>query len=240
MANILKKPVELINIEQQFGVFDEFTNDQSDIAWVDTVTDTGTVLIGDEVNGVATLTPSDGTVTDNDEVYLATPNEVFIFAADKAIYGIARVRFVETASGVFNAFVGFANAIGANTLVDDGGGMRASGCIAAIYKVDGETVWRCVSRNGSTVTVTQSTTTAGGSAYQILEIEVVPFTSTQLKVIFSVDGTVLKDSQGREIVHTIPVAAATEMQFGLGAKLGAITNNDVLKVDYAGAWQNRV
>jgi hypothetical protein len=29
------------------------------------------------------------------------------------------------------------------------------------------------------------------------------------------------------------VASATEMQFGMGAKLGAITNNDALNVDAA-------
>ena len=239
MAAILKRPLELINVEQQYGVFSDFENDVRSTDWTATATDSGTAAVGDAANGVLVLTPSDGTVADNDEVYYATANEVFHFAAEKPMLGIGRIKFVETASGVYNAFVGFANAVAANTLVDDGGGMRASGSIAAIYKVDTETVWRCVTRNNGVVTVTQSTTTAGGTSYQVLEIEVVSFTSTQVKVLFRCDGIPLKDSTGKEIVHTITTASATEMQFGCGAKLGAGTNNDTLSVDYLGAWQAR-
>ena len=47
----------------------------------------------------------------------------------------------------------------ANLIVDDGAGLRASGTVIALYKVDGETVWRFVTRNGTDATVTQSTTT---------------------------------------------------------------------------------
>ena len=50
-----------------FHVFNDFITDQADTDWVDTITDTGTVAIGDEVGGVVTLTPSDATVADNDE-----------------------------------------------------------------------------------------------------------------------------------------------------------------------------
>lgn len=235
MSALLKFPPAWQNARQQYEAFDDFFTDQSDLAWVDTITDTGTALVNDAVNGVMVLTPSDGTVADNDEVYLASANELFLFAADKPFIGRCRLKFVETASGVYNAFFGFANAIAANTLVDDGGGMRASGSIAAIYKVDGETVWRCVTRNNGTVTVSQSSTTAGGTSYQELEIEVVPFTSTQVHVVFRVDGVPLKDATtGLPIVHTVTVASATEMSIGAGAKLGATTNNDTLNIDYIG------
>lgn len=239
MAAILKRPLELQNVEQQYGVWSDFENDVRSTDFTATVTDTGTVAVGDAVNGVVVLTPSDGTVADNDEAYYTTANEIFLFAAEKPMLGIARIKFVETASGVYNAFVGFGNAMVANTLIDDGGGMRASGSLAAIYKVDGGTVWRCTTRNNGVVTDTVSTTTAGGSSYQVLEIEVVSFTSTKVKVLFRVDGVPLKDSRGAEIVHEVTVASATEMQFGVGAKLGATTNNDTLSVDYLGAWQTR-
>jgi molybdopterin-binding protein len=239
MASILKRPLELMNVEQQFGVFDDFIGDQTDITWIDTITDTGTAAVGDAVNGVMVLTPSDGTVADNDEVYLGTSNEAFLFAPEKPFLGVANIKFTETASGIYNCFVGFANAFAADLLINDGGGMRASGSLAAIYKVDGGTVWRCVTRSNSVVTDTVSTTSSTSTGYQKLEIEGVSFTSTQIKVIFRVNGVPLKDSAGREIVHTITTASATEMQFGFGAKLGAITNNDTLSIDYAGAWQTR-
>lgn len=235
MSNVLKFPPSWQNIKQQYELFDDFFSDQSDLSWVDTITDSGTALVNDAVNGVMVLTPSDGTVADNDEVYLASANELFLYAADKPFVGRCRLKFVETTSGVYNAFFGFASAIGANTLVDDGGGMRASGSVAAIYKVDGETVWRCVTRNNGVATVSQSTTTAGGASYQELEIEVVYLNSTQVQVVFRVDGVALKDATtGLPIVHTVTVASATEMQIGAGAKLGAATNNDTLSIDYIG------
>lgn len=239
MSAILKQPLELQNVEQQYGVFSDFVDDQSDLFFVDTVTDTGTAAVGDAVNGVMVLTPSDGTVADNDEVYLASANEIFLFDDEKPMLAQCRLKFVETAAGVYNAFFGFVNAVAADTLVDNGGGMRASGSIAAIYKVDGGTVWRCTTRNNGVVTDTVSTTAAGGTAYQRLEIEVVSFDTLNVKVLFRVDGVPLKDSQGREIVHTVAVASATEMQIAAGAKLGAITNNDTLSLDYLGAWQAR-
>lgn len=239
MAEILKWPPELTNVEQQYGVFDDFTADQSDLFWVDTITDAGTALVNDAVGGVMVLTPSDGTVADNDEVYLNTSNELYLYTANKPFYGVASIKFVETASGVYNAFVGFANAFAADLLVDNGGGMRASGSMAVIYKIDGGTVWRCLTRNNGVVTDTVSTTSSTSTSFQKLEVECVDFTSTQNKVVFRVNGTPLKDSTGREIVHTVTVASSTEMHFGFGAKLGAITNNDTLSIDWAGAWQRR-
>lgn len=241
MSNLLKYPINWANARQQYEFFDDFLIDQTDLFFIDTVSDSGSAAVGDATNGVMVLTPSDGTVADNDEVYFGTSNELFKFAADKHFIGRARIQFTETSSGVYNAFVGFVSALnGADTMVDDGGGMRASGSIAAIYKIDGGTTWLCVTRNNGVVTTSTSSTTAGGSSYQELEVEVVPFTTTQVHVLFRVDGVPLKDSTtGLPIVHTVTVASSTEMNFGCGAKLGAGTNNDVLNVDYIGYAANR-
>lgn len=238
MSKQLKFPAEWQDKRQQYSLFEDFLFDQSDLFWVDTITDTGTVLVGDAVNGVAVLTPSDVTVADNDEVYLASSNELFKFAADSPFMGGCRLQFTETTSGVYNAAFGFANAVAADLLIDNGGGMRASGSLIAIYKVDGGTVWRCTSRNNGVVTDSVSTTTAGGTAYQELEIEVTPLDSTRVKAVFKCGDTIgattyLTDaSTGLPIEHTITVASSTEMQIFVGAKLGAATNNDVLNVDY--------
>lgn len=236
MSNLLKFPPSWETKRQQFDWLDDFLGDQSDLMWVDTVTDTGTALVGDAVGGIMVLTPSDGTVGDNDEVYLATANELFKFAADKPFAGGARIQFTETAAGIYNCFVGFVNAVGADTMLDNGGGMKVSGSTAAIYKIDGsgQTFWKCVTANNGTSTVSTSLTPIGGASYQDLEVEVLPFSSTQVKAVFRVDGVPMKDSTtGLDIVHTVTVASATEMQFGMGAKLGAVTNNDVLNVDAA-------
>jgi hypothetical protein len=221
-----------------FGFFEDFFYDQTDLIFVDTVTDTGTVAIGDAAGGIATLTPSDGTVGDNDEAYFTTPNELFLIAADKPIWGAARLKFAEANTDDANVFFGFGNAMVANTLIDNGGGMRASGTLVAIYKIDGENVWSCTARNGSEVTITKSTKTAGGSAYQELKILVHDYTSTQAQITYHVDGEYLKDSRGLPIVHTVLVASATEMMVGVGVKNGD-TNLETLLVDYVTAWQVR-
>lgn len=224
-----------------FYVFDDFWADQVDTQWVDTITDTGTVLINDAAGGIATLTPSDGTVTDNDEVYLASANELFLFLAKRNIYGRCRLNFVETAAGIYNAFFGFMNAVAANAIVDDGAGLRASGSILALEKRDGETAWRLTTRNGSTVTSTLSTasTTMIAGQYQILEVQAEDVGNGTLRCSARVNGRNLTDVNGLLIRHSVAIASATEMQVGVGAKLGAITNNDLLLVDYIYAAQGR-
>lgn len=241
MPNLLKYPINKTNLKQQYEWVDDFQSNVQPLWWTATVTDTGTVTIGDAVNGVVVLTPSDASVADNDEVYYTTKNELFNFAADKHFLGGAAIKFTETTAGVYNAFVGFGNAMVADTLIDNGGGMRASGSLAAIYKVDGGTVWRATSRNNGVVTDSISSTSSTSTGWQELMVEVIPFSTTQVKVAYFVNGVSLKDAtSGLEIFHTVTVASATEMQFGMGAKLGAATNNDTLSCDFAYWAANRV
>jgi hypothetical protein len=239
MSKQLKFPPDWGTKRQQYDRFEDFLDDQSDLFWVDTITDSGSAAVGDAVNGVMVLTPSDGTVADNDEVYLATPNALFKFAADQPFMGGCRLQFTETTAGVYNAAFGFANAVAADLLVDNGGGLRVTGSILAIYKVDGGTVWKAVSRvNSVLIADSTSTTTAGGTNYQELEIEVTPLDSTRVKAVFKVGDiigptTYLTDATtGFPIEHIIPVASSVVMQCFAGAKLGAATNNDVLNLDY--------
>lgn len=221
-----------------FHIFDDFWQDQSDINWVDTVTDLGSVAMGDAAGGIVTLTPSDGTVADNDEAYLASPNELFIFADAQPIYGRARLQFTEANTDDANIVFGFQNAVGADSLIDNGGGPKVSGSTLAIYKVDGGTVWRCASACNGTSTDTVSTTTAGGSAYQELEIICNDWDGTSMQVTFKVDGNYLKDSNGYVIRHTVAIASATEMAAFVGVKNGG-ANNQTLLVDYIYAAQAR-
>jgi hypothetical protein len=222
-----------------FFVFDDFQKTLVAGEWVATLTDLGTAAVGDATRGILTVTPADATVADNDEAYVASAKQLFLFAAGRPLYGRCRLQFTETAAGIYNAFFGFVSGVGADTLVDNGGGMRASGCVLAIYKVDGETVWRAVARNGSTATVSQSTKAAGGAAYQDLDIIAESPDQVNLTVTYKVDGEYLKDANGLVIRHSVPIASASIMSLAFGAKLGAITNNDTLNVDLAYGAQRR-
>lgn len=231
MANINRFTRPLLDLDT-FHVFNDFDKDQADTDAVDTVTDTGTVAMGDAAAGTVVLTPSDGTVVDNDEAYLATPNEVFIFAAGKSLYGQCRLKFVETAAGIYNVAFGFQNAVGANSIVDNTGLPKASGSTLAIYKTDGSSVWKVCSACNGTATHTTSTKAAVTATWYVLEIICQDWDGTSMSVTFKVDGELLKDSNGNVIRHTVAIASATEMQMFVGCKLGADTNNDATTVDY--------
>lgn len=197
-----------------------------------TLTDSGTATVVDAAKGILPLVASDGTVADNDEAYVQTKIEGWLFADNKPICCGAYVQFTEANTDDANIFFGMANAPVANTLVDDGAGMRTSGSIIAIYKVDGGTVWKCNTTMNGTATNSTSTTTAGGSAYQLLEIEVVDFSSTEIEVSFKVDGKYLVDStSGLRIVHRVTISSPTEMAMCAGVKNGG-ANLETLNIDY--------
>ncbi len=220
-------------------LFDDFQADLNAGLWSTVISDIGTAAVGDARKGILTVLASDASVADNDELYVYTANELFLFAAGKPLYGKAYIQYAEGNTDDNNVIFGFQNAVAANSLADDGGGPRATGSYAVIYKVDGGTVWRCQSRNGSEVTDSISATTAGGSAYQLLEIEVADYTPTRCQITYKVDGQFLKFSNGQPIVHQLLVAAATEMALVLGAKNGANTTVVTLLCDYLYAHQLR-
>lgn len=240
MANLAALPQELIDRRRVVWYGSDFGEDQADVSFIDTVTDSGSVAMGDDVNGVATLTPSDGTVADNDEAYLATPNELFKFGTNRSIYGTAKLRFTEVAAGVANVCFGFQNAVGANSLIDDAGGPKTSGSTLAIFKVDGGTVWKCVSACNGTATTSTSNKAATAATDYVLEIMCNDWDGVSMEVSFKVDGEYLKDTNNAIIKHTVAIASATEMQMFAGIKLGAATNNDTLLVDYMYGVQSRV
>lgn len=196
--------------------------------------------MGDDVNGIATLTPSDVTVADNDEAYLATPNANFKYGTNRCIYGRFKLQYTEVTATIANVAVGFQNAVGANSIIDDGGGVKVSGSTLAIYKVDSSAVWKCVSACNGVSTVSTSTAAAVAATDYVLEIEATDWDGVSMQVSFKVNAEYLKDSTGQIIRHTVPIASAAAMQMFAGIKLGAITNNDTLLLDRWTGLQTRV
>lgn len=240
MANCVRTAVlDLCTKEDVVIIQDDFLYDQIDTAgFIDTVTDSGTVTMGDAVGGVAVLYPSDSAVGDNDEAYFASPNEVFKLAAGKPLYAKARIQYAEANTDDANIFFGFANAFAADLIRDNGAGMRTTGDFVGIYKVDGGTAWICISQVNGTAVTTTSSTTAGGSSYQKLEVEVVDHDSVAGYATFKCNNEYLKDSNGIVIKHRVPYASSTEMQVGFGVKNGG-TNAETLNVDWVVAVQQR-
>lgn len=237
--SVLKHNPRLDRLDQ-IEIFDHFEWYITAHQFTTTVSDSGTVAVGDAAGGINVLTPSDGSVADNDEAYLYTANEVFLLAANKKIYGATYLKFTEANTNAANQCFGFANAFGANLLVDDGAGLKTSFSGAFIYKVDGSLFWKCVSSVGTSQTVTTSTTSSSSSSYQLLEIiGDDDYAAGNSKFTFKVNGNFLRDSNGAVIRHTVAYASATEMQMGFGVKNGS-GSLETLNVDWVYGAQRTV
>ncbi len=200
--------------------------------WTSNVPDTGTVSVGDERNGVLALVASDGTVADNDQANVISTNELWAFAAEKPMGFEILLQYTEANTDDANVWAGFSDDMGTDYLLDDGAGPDVSNSGFAIYKVDGGTVWKCVSSVAAVQTISTSTKTAGGSSYQRLRGVFTPKTSTTGTIAFFVDGVPLIDSTTFEpIIHTVTFSSEVLMNFGFGIKNGA-ANLETLKVDH--------
>lgn len=238
MANVLRIPYQLEQ-RDNFIFFRDFENYTTATDGLTSVLgSTGTAAVGDAENGRLVLTTA---AADNDEAGVKSTNELFLVEANRSLCFEALVQYSEAATNAANVVVGFASAADATLLADNGAGPRTSGNQFLIYKVDGGTVWRCQSRNGSGVTDTISLSTAGGTAFQRLKIVVGDYDGTNVYTRFYLDGVeLMQDAAGKPapIVHKTAIASSTEMNAVVLVKSGS-TTAEVLNADYLCAWQNR-
>lgn len=242
MPKGLNLPAHVGLLHLSHGLADHFPAKDTNV-WTTLATDIGTATVGDEVGGVVTLAPSDGTVADNDEVYLHTA-ELFKIAAEKPISMLASVKWTEANTDDANVFVGLMDGVAANAIVDDGAGPKASFSGAGFYKVDGGTLWNVIYSDGATQTKAELTAenvaranggageaqTAGGSSFQKLEIDIITKTGSKVDVIFKIDGRTVYKMTDKTYAN------ATETALMVGAKNGS-ANNEAIKVDYIAAYQ---
>jgi hypothetical protein len=227
-----------------YKLFEDFDRAVDATLWVSTLTDLGTVThVTNVQGGIALITPSDGTVADNDEAYYASPIASFLPTVNRPMLFRSRVSFQEAATNAANVAAGWASAVAADLLVDNGGGLRASGTVIALEKRDGETEWRLTTRNGATVTSQISQQTAGVAddlaTWQELEIFVEHWTATQATVSARVDGIWLTEpTRGLRIVQSMLYSGATAMQAFLAVKNGS-ANNQLVYADYVYSHQLR-
>lgn len=236
MSDALVTSENIRNLRNQMEIYDDFLAFNTGDLWTDTSGDAGASVAGsDAAGGIAVVTTGG---TDNNEAYLLSTKELFLIAASKPIYGETALQYAEANTDDANVFFGFMNAVGADSILDDGAGPKASFSGAVIYKVDGGTVWKFATSIGTTNTISTSTTTAGGSAYQRLAIKIVPNSSTTALAYPIVDGQQLQDSNGNLIVHSITFSGATEMNLFVGAKAGG-ANSEVVNVDWLAGVQKK-
>lgn len=224
--------VDLVDQDRTLVWEDNFLWYISPHQWTATLTDSGTVLPLTTHGGGVALTPSDGTVADNDEAYLGWTNKNIVPMNLKPIVFQTVLQFTEGNVDDVNVIAGLMSTSAANALLDDGGGPPASYTGLVFFKVDGDTVWQVESSVGGTQTTTrliattsldQNAKTAGGSAKQTLRIEFIPYTSTLADVLFFIDGILVAKHLW---TYTNAVAVAPVV----GLKNGAGTTVETLNV----------
>lgn len=238
-TKLLNTPQDLKE-RRQFGFKDDFEWLLSPHRWTAVLSDSGSAVVGSSPGGVVTLTPSDESVSDNDEAYLRSTNPVFKFAALKPLVAEILLQFTEANTNAANLVFGVTDQSGADVLANNGGGLASSYYGALFFKTDGGTRWQCESSRGSTQTTTdllntsaldQTTHTAGGTAYQRLTIEFIPHSDSAAEVLFYIDGC-------HVATHQYTFTSATAMYVVAGVKNGS-TSLETLNIDYIAAYQLR-
>lgn len=242
MTALINLPEDLCKLPLTHGIVDDFYFERDEF-WTDTA-DAGThTLDADGVGGILQLIND---ATDNNEQYRESP-ERWKIADDKPIVFECRAKFVEANTDDNNVIIGLMDAPGANTLLDNGAGPKASYSGAVFFKVDGGTKWQVESSEGSTQTTHTTEHTAGGG-WQTVRIIIRPISSTEAEVEFWIDPNGGQDfQQVREdgvtprvpnIKHTVDYSSTTELAIVMGQKNGD-TNAETLEIDYVACFQKR-
>jgi hypothetical protein len=224
--------IDTPNYFNDFASFATATGGVSSLA-----ADAGTsVAAGATRNGVVVCTTG---ATDNNEAGVSETNARLTLLAGKPITGRLFAQFAEANTDDANVFLGIASGFGANLLVDDGAGPRASGTILGFYKVDGATVWHVYTRSNGVVTDTITNITAGTSDYHEYTIEVKDYDTTTVEVVFLRDGKPVRDANNVIIPAVrVAVASATIASVCAYVKAGS-ANSEVLNVDWLYSAQKR-
>lgn len=203
------------------------------------VADGGTsASVGDAANGILALVTG---ATDNNEAAVRTTAELFLVANDKPHRFLGIVQYAEAATDDANVLIGFMSALAANSLVDDGAGVRTTGNYFVFFKVDGGTTWQVRSRNGSETETNDTGITAGGATAQRFRIDLDNEGNggTNVRATFWIDDVQCRDATTlRPIVHTIAISGSTEMHAGVYVKAGS-ANSETVNVDFLHAGKRR-
>jgi hypothetical protein len=198
------------------------------------VTQDGTATIAktDAAGGVLSIATQPTTPLNNDEAYLHSLSEVFLFAAGKKLWFEAKVKLTEANVDDANIVVGLSDNIAADLLVDDGAGLRTTALDAALfYKVDGSLLWRFGTSNNATQVKNDNVRAYASNTWYTLGFYF-DGTATTSKITPWINGVSYTP-------HSIALSGLEEMHIVFGAKCGANTQIETLLVDYVNVVQLR-
>ena len=250
MASGLNLPDHLGCLRLTHGIWDDFGHYVTGDTWSTVASNSGTIADADVVGGRITLAASDCTAGDNDETYLKSTQEIFLFADNKPLEWGCRLQYAEANTDDANIWAGLMSAIAADCMVDNGAGPKTSGSHFGFWKGDGDTNWHAHHSLGSTQESTELTAAnskdgvahaAGGSAFIEMYGEFIPYDTGRDLAILNFYITDATTGGVKRLVFSEPTfdyTSATEMNFGFGVKNGD-TNGEELVLDWAYCFQKR-
>lgn len=224
--NGVKLSEAFLTVDRQVQLVEDFVSGAPD-EW----TTAGTAAAQGERGGVLQLSTA---ATDNAEASVVLDSAIAAIAANKPFSFAARVQFAEAATNAANVFVGLSDEAAATALGDNGAGPPADYAGVGLHKLDGGLNWIAEFSNSTTQqtleltaegSLTGAAIVAGSANYQLIEIDVIPKTSTVCDVVFKVDGVTVAKFLGQVFTSIAAMAPLIVVKAGGGTA-------EVIKVDF--------
>lgn len=231
-GNAVLHPQATLN--QGSMLFDDFYAYTSGNLWTTAAGSSGTSA-ADDTGGVDQILFTTA-ATLNDYQGIITTKKNFLFANGVGYYSEAYVNYTSQSANNVSFASGFASVgtIFASSTADP----SASYSGAIIYRLAGDTNWRCQSSNGSTKTTSTAVQSPCADGYHVLRIDVVSKDANNCKIIYQVDNTPLRDSNNIIIQHTVAYASLVKMGL-FDAVVAGSANAQTAAVDYHTGGKNR-
>ncbi len=197
-------------------------------------------ILANTAGGVLQLTTG---ATQNICANIAFTNANFKLAVGRNFYGECLLQYAEVSTNVAGVAFGFSSVVTSVLLQDTTGTPATSFSGALIYKQSGDTVWRAISSNVTTQTLTtgvQSSQPSPTTQYQNLAIEGRDVDGTNYEITFFVNDQPLLDSVShRPVKHTVAIASISAMKPVVLLKNPGGASSEILNVDYVFVGQRR-
>lgn len=231
----------LANPSNGFVFFDDFTEMVSTKAaqsghWAVTEDDgaSGTDAVQDAAGGWYKHY-CDG--DDNDEAYVHSNCEVFKFLASKHLWFEAQLKLTEANTDDANIIVGLSENVGADHLLDNGGGPPANYDGVCFYKVDGTMAWGFETSVAAAQVTTASLVTHVSANIFRLGFWARPTSATAFSVMPFYKNITAGTAGAFGTPHTMALGGG-EMEAFFGVKAGG-ANEEAIEVDYIFVAQQR-
>jgi hypothetical protein len=154
---------------------------------------------------------------DNDEAYISSLCEAFIFNTTKEVMFEAKVKHTAgSTDGKSSFLLGLSDEVGANSVVD-GGTLMASFDGALFFKGEDDSYVTFNTSNAASQSSNNAVAWSDGSTHR-LGFLYLPNDGTTAKLCPTVDGAQVLDSNGDPVVHSLTISGLEEMHILLGVK----------------------